>query len=69
MNKVLSIDRFRVKVLKFPTFFPTFSAPCSYFLLQIMRNKKARLIGESGFVAPTGVEPVTHGFSVRCSTN
>ena len=32
-------------------------------------QKKARLHREIGLVASTGVEPVTHGFSVRCSTN
>ena len=30
-------------------------------------NKKAPKI--SGLVVLTGIEPVTHGFSVRCSTN
>ena len=31
------------------------------------KTKKAPKI--SGLVVLTGIEPVTHGFSVRCSTN
>ncbi len=33
----------------------------------LTKTKKAPKI--SGLVVLTGIEPVTHGFSVRCSTN
>ena len=32
-------------------------------------QKKNSYFCEFFFVVPTGFEPVTHGFSVRCSTN
>ena len=36
-------------------------------------KKKTRFTGETGLllfaVVPPGIEPGTHGFSVRCSTN
>ena len=32
-------------------------------------QKRSRRIATPFFVVPAGIEPATHGFSVRCSTN
>ena len=34
-----------------------------------VKQNKSRTIVRLLFVVPAGIEPATHGFSVRCSTN
>ncbi len=35
-----------------------------------LKNKTLNILDKQGFeVVPPGIEPGTHGFSVRCSTN
>ena len=54
------------------TFFFLSDSMLAIFFLRIYRKglfEKKKSPEFSGLVVLTGIEPVTHGFSVRCSTN